>query len=152
MEVPSGVLEGTPDFCPLCDRVVIVRPAFVPAKDVPCPHCGELLWFVRKTIDDVVILTFLPGLMTGSESMERAAEVIAAVGDFPRVVLNLSHLPFIASMFLGMLVVLHKRMASAQRTLKVCGIQPEPAVVFKLTKLDAVFAICDNERQALESF
>ncbi len=152
MEVPFGVLEDTPDFCPLCDHVVIIRPVSMPAKDAPCPHCGELLWFVRKTIDDVVILSFLPGLMAGSESLERTSEVLAAVGDFPRVVLDLSHLPFIASMFLGMLVVLQKRMASAKRTLKICGIQPEPAVVFKLTKLDGVFAIYDGQRRALESF
>ena len=151
MELPPGVLESTPDHCPLCDRVVIVGPASIPAKDAPCPHCGELLWFVRKTVGDAVILTFLPGLMTGSESLERADEVLAAVGDFPRVVLDLSHLPFIASMFLGMLVVLHKRMADARRTLVLCGIQPEPAVVFKLTKLDTVFAIHDNARRALES-
>jgi anti-sigma B factor antagonist len=152
MEVPSGSLAGDADFCPLCGQVVIVGPAAVPAKDAPCPHCGELLWFVRKTVGDAVILTFLPGLMTGSEALERTDEVLAAVGDFPRIVLNLSHLPFIASMFLGMLIVLHKRMAATQRSMVLCGIQPEPAVVFKLTKLDTVFVIHDNERRALESF
>ena len=152
MEIPSGTLAGNADFCPLCGQVVIVGPASVPAKDAPCPHCGELLWFVRKTAGDAVILTFLPGLMASSESLERADEVLTAVGDFPRVVLNLAHLPFIASMFLGMLIVVHKRMAAAQRSMVLCGIQAEPAVVFKLTKLDTVFAIHDNERRALESF
>ncbi len=151
MELPPGVLETTPDFCPLCDHVVTVGSPSVPAKDAPCPHCGELLWFVRKTVGEAVVLTFLPGLMAGSESLERSDEVLTAVGDYPRIVLDLSHLSFVASVFLGMLVVLHKRMTAAGRTLLLCGIQPEPAVVFKLTKLDTVFAIRDNVRRALES-
>lgn len=152
MEVPSSVLEHTPDSCPFCGHAVIVEPASIPAKDAPCPHCGELLWFVRKMPGDAVILTFLPGLMTGSESVERIDEVVSAIGDCPRVVLNLSHLHFVASMFLGMLVVLHKRVVSAKGTLKICGVQPEALTVFKLTKLDTVFAIYEDERSALRSF
>jgi anti-anti-sigma factor len=145
-------MENNPDFCPFCDGVVIADPASVPAKDAPCPHCGEVLWFVRKTVGDVVILTFLPGLMAGSESIERVDEVVSAIGDARRVVLNLSHLHFIASMFLGMLVVLHKRVASANGTLKLCGVQPDASVVFKITKFDTIFAIYDSERPAVESF
>ena len=145
-------MENNPEFCPFCGTVVIVGPASIPARDAPCPKCGHLLWFVRKSVNNVAILTFLPGLMAGSESIERVGEVISAIGDAPRVVLNLSHLSFIASMFLGMLVILHKRVVSANGVLKICGVQPEAAVVFKVTKLDTVFAIYADEQSALETF
>jgi anti-anti-sigma factor len=152
MEVPSSVLEHTPYSCPYCGYAVIVEPASVAAKDAPCRHCGKVLWFVRKMLGDGVVLTFLPGLMTGSESKERIDEVVSAISNCPRVVLNLSHLHFVASMFLTMLVVLHKKVASAKGTLKICGVQPDPSAVFKHTKLDAVFTIYEDERSALESF
>jgi len=152
MDTSSRKLADTPDFCPLCGTVVIIAPATDPAKDAPCPHCGELLWFVRKRLGDVVILTFLPGLMAGSESIDLVDEVVSAIGDTTRVVLNLSHLRFISSLFLGMLVVVHKRLASANGTLKICGVQPEASVVFKITKLDMIFDMYPNEQSALEAF
>jgi anti-anti-sigma factor len=144
-------METNPDVCPLCGKRLFIVPAAL-TGDVPCRQCGRVLWFVRKTVDDAVILTFLPGLMVGSESLERINDVSMAIGDSPRVVLNLSYLHFVASMFLGMLMVLHKRAISAKGTLKICGVQPEAMTVFKLTKLDSVLAIYQDERSALESF
>ena len=144
-------MENNPDFCPFCDSVVNADPASVPAKDALCPHCRELLWFVRKTVGDVVILTFLPGSMAESESIERVGEVVSAIGDACRVVVNLSHLRFITSMFLGMLVVLHKKVASVDGILKLCGVQPDVLEVFKVIKLDTIFSIYDSERPAVES-
>jgi anti-sigma B factor antagonist len=152
MGVSSRNLENTPEFCPLCGGVVIVRPASVPAKDAPCPHCGELLWFVRKTVGDAVVLTFLPGLMSGSDSIELVDEVVSAIGGASRVVLDLSHLRFISSMFLGMVVVLHKRIVSAQGAMRICGVQREASVVFRITKLDTVFDIHPDVPVALDSF
>ena len=142
---------NTPSCCPACGNEVSVRPSSA-ARDVPCPHCGHLLWFVRKSVDGVVVLTFLPELVVGSESIGRADEVVSAFDGSSRVVLNLAHLHFISSMFLGMLVVLHKRAVSAKTELKLCGIQPEAAVVFKITRLDKVFDICEDEGSALASF
>ena len=152
MDTSLRDLADTPDFCPLCGTVVIVAPASDPPKDAPCPHCGELLWFVRKRLGDVVMLTFLPGLMAGSESVELVDEVVSAIAGSSRVVLNLSHLRFISSMFLSMLVVIHKRLASTQAALKICGVQSEASVVFKITKLDTIFAMYPDEQSALEAF
>jgi anti-sigma B factor antagonist len=140
------------NVCPLCNGVVVVEPGSMLGEDAPCPHCGGLLWFLRKQVGDVVVLTFLPGLITGSESVHRVDEVVSAIGDARRVVLNLSHLRFVASLFLGMLVVLHKRMASSNKELRICGVQPNAAVVFGVTKLDTVFSIHEDEMTAQEGF
>ena len=110
------------------------------------------MWFVRRSVDGVVVLTFLPGLVTGSEGLQRIDEVVSAFGGSSRVVVNLSRLRFVSSMFLGMLVVLHKRVVLVKGELKICGIQPEASVVFKITRLDKVFDIRDDEQSALASF
>jgi anti-anti-sigma factor len=140
----------TPYCCPACGGEVVVGPSSR-AGDAPCPHCGHLLWFVRKSAGAAAVLTFLPGLMAGSESVTRINEVLAACGDFSRVVLDLSPLRFLSSMFLAMLVVLHKRVVSAGGTLRICGVQPDAAKVFKITKLDTIFDLCPDEQTALQS-
>ena len=38
---------------------------------MPCEHCGQLLWFVRKPLGEVVILTFFPGLAIALDSIAR---------------------------------------------------------------------------------
>jgi len=123
-----------------------------PAGDAPCPGCGNLLWFLRKPVGEAVVLTFLPGLMVGSEALQRINEVTAAAGDLSRVVLDFRCLRFITSLFLGMLVTLHRRAVVAGGTLKLCGLRPEIREVFQATKLDAVFAIYDDQQSALASF
>jgi anti-anti-sigma factor len=151
MDVSSRILRITPDHCPFCGNVVIVGPASHPARDAPCPHCGKLLWFVRKTVGDVVILTFLPGLMSGGESVLRVDEVSLALGDSTRIVLNLAQLPFISSVFLGMLVALRKRVLAANGVLRLCGLQRQTMAAFTITKLDTLFDLFIDEKGALEN-
>lgn len=148
------MMDSTPEFnvalnhCPACRRELPLKP---PADlgDEPCPHCGQLLWFVRKTAGSAVVLTLLPGLISGSEALQRANEIMAAAGNAPRLVLNLGHLRLISSMFLGMLIVIYRRMLRAERTLKLCGLRGDNLEPFRITKLDWLFDICENEEQAL---
>lgn len=140
-------MENIPDCCPACGKEVTTE-----SKEAPCPYCDRPLWFLRRTMGDVVILTFLPGPITGSEGFDRFREVLAAFSNASRVVLNLAHLPFIGSVFLGMLVTLRKRLMTANGELKICGVQPLTSAVFKVTKLDTLFDICVDERSALEGF
>ena len=72
--------------------------------------------------------------------------VTSAAGDLSRVVVNLSHLLVIPSVFLGMLVELHHRVGKAGGKLKLCGLCPNVLPTFKVTHLDRVFDICDDER------
>ena len=122
------------------------------AGDSPCPHCRRLLWFLRKCRNGVVVLTFLPGLMSGSEAMGRVHQVQEAVANSSRLVLNLSRMRLVSSMFLGMLVVLYRTMVAVERDGKLCGLHPDTLDVFRTTKLDRVFDICGDEQTALNSF
>jgi anti-anti-sigma factor len=139
------------NYCPVCTQALQLD-ADDPPGDVPCPHCGHLLWFVGKPVGDVVVLTFLPGLMSGSESAGRLEEVLAAVGDSNRLVVNLAHLRFVSSLFLGMLVSLHRRLQDGQGGLKICGLTDGAADVLRTTRMDSFLSIFPDERSALDAF
>jgi anti-anti-sigma regulatory factor len=121
-------------------------------EDAPCPNCGRLLWFVRKPHDEVAILVFLPGLISGSESLPRVDEVVEAIAGASRVAADLSRLRVITSMFLGMLVSLQRKVVAAQGKLKLFGVSPGQRPVFSSTKLDTVLDIHADEQSALASF
>jgi acyl carrier protein len=46
----SRTPEGTPNYCPICKQAVQIEPS-MPFGDVPCPHCGCLLWFIAADSD-----------------------------------------------------------------------------------------------------
>ena len=137
----------TLDHCPACRELPVESPAVL--GDMPCPHCGQFLWFVRKKTGSAVVLTFLPGLISGSDPVLRVDEITAAAGETPRLVLNLGHLRLISSMFLAMLIVVYRRTLTAERTLKLCGLEDVNLDVFRVTKLDWLFDICVDEKQAV---
>ncbi len=140
--------NGTRSHCPACLRELPVE-SLASLGDGPCPHCGQLLWFVRKTAGSAVVLTLLPGLISGSDAVLRVDEIMSAAGVAPRLVLNLSQLRLVSSMFLAMLIVVYRRMLAGERTLKLCGLRDDNLEVFRITKLDWLFDICVDENQAL---
>ena len=119
---------------------------------MPCKQCGQLLWFLRRPLGEVVILTFFPGPIVTLDSIARVKLVTAAAGDLSRVVVNLSHLLFIPTVFLGMLVALHRRVGEAGGKLRLCGLNPKVLATFKITNLDRVFDIHANEQSRLGEF
>jgi anti-anti-sigma factor len=151
MDTVSEIADEASDRCPVCGREVPPE-RLNWAGDAPCPHCGNPLWFVQGSRSGIVTLTFLPGLMAGSEAMERVQQVQEAVASSSRLVLNLSRMHFVSSMFLGMLVVIHRRMLAVGGTLKLCGLHPDTADTFRFSKLNRVFDIYEDEQMALNSF
>jgi anti-anti-sigma factor len=137
--------------CPVCSREVSIGGLDSPG-DLPCSGCGRLLWFVRKRVDGVAVLTFLPGLLSGSESEGRLEEVVSATDGLSRVVLNLSHLRFVSSLFLGMMAGLHRRLAVAGGSLKVCGLNERSCEAFRTTGMDRLIDLCDDEPTAIARF
>ena len=140
-----------PGLCPACGKPFVPDPES-PDEEGLCPHCRHPVWFVCKPSDKAVVLTFLTGLVSGSESLGRLDEVTSAVGSSSRIVVDLSRMRFISSMFLGMLVALHRRVVAAQGAMRLCGLRSGEREVFKATRLDTVFDIREDEPSALASF
>src|SRR3989339_413519 len=136
MDAPSTSFQAVLNCCPGCGSQVGIGPS-APLGDFPCPQCGRLLWFLQRLEGEVVVFTFLPRSAVDRGTVEQVDDVVSAVGDVHRVVVNLSHLRLVSAFFLGMLVRLHLRMETAHVALKVCGLSRESAEVFKVTKLDS---------------
>lgn len=143
--------EKLPSSCPTCEGIVDL-PQTGPSEGFVCPTCRQHVWFLKKLVGEVVVLTFLSGTARNEESLRRLDEIRAAAGAAKGLILELSRLRFVSSLFLGMLVVLHRRMGAAHGSLKLCGLQRETRDVLRVTKLDRVFAIYDDETSALASF
>ncbi len=139
-----------PNQCPACGKEVILGTGEI-VGETPCLSCGRWLWFVRRTVGDVALLTFLPGLIVGSESAGRVDEVLAAVGDCSGLILDVSRLRLTSSVFLGMLVALHRTWQPLHGRLKVCGLGRNSREAFKATHLEVLFDIYEDEQAALAS-
>jgi anti-anti-sigma factor len=121
-------------------------------SDVPCRGCGRIVWFARKSAGDVVVLTFLPGLMLGAENGDRLNEVVAALEGSRAAVCNLTHLRLVTSTFLGMLAALQDRVRQAGGAIKLCGVSPDAYKSFQVARLNEVLEIHDTEQAAIDSF
>jgi anti-anti-sigma regulatory factor len=102
-------------------------------------------------VGDVIVVTFLPGLTYRFESYQQVSDVVAAVGRPRRLLLNLSHLRLVPSVFLSMLVELQRRMA-LNPSVEIFGVEPESLRAFTATRLDELFRIYDDEQSAFNSF
>jgi anti-anti-sigma factor len=151
MDDPASTPERAVNRCPACGKSITAEP-LASAGDAPCPHCNHLLWFVRRSQDGVVVLTFLPGLMLASESRERIDDVSDAMQGSSQIILDLSQLQILSSIFLGLLVALHRRVEAAEGKLKICGLQPDVREVFKMTKLEELLDIREDEQDARAGF
>jgi anti-anti-sigma factor len=140
--------QPAPHRCPACGGPVLITPV-ERVGDSPCPHCRCLLWFVTQSVDGVVVLTFLPGLIAGSESIGRLDEVLSAAGSPPRVVINVAELRVISSVFLATLVRLHQRIAAAHGIMKVCGLNEIGLQTIRTSKLDTILHIASSQQEAL---
>ncbi len=67
------------------------------------------------------------------------------------VVLDFSNVEFMSSAMIGKLVLLNKKCGAANKPLRFCSINDNLMEVFKLTNLDKVFQIDDDEATALSN-
>ncbi len=69
--------------------------------------------------------------------------------DGKKLVLNFSNVEFLSSAALGKLITLDKKVKGASGQLRLTNIRPEIYEVFKITRLDKLFKIDDEESEAL---
>lgn len=69
-----------------------------------------------------------------------------------KLLLNFRNVEYMSSAVLGMLVTLNKNIQAAGGKLVLCNIDPQIREVFAITKLDKLFVIRDDEKDALQTF
>lgn len=106
-------------------------------------------------VNDVVILTFNDAKITDAQRIEMiGTELQAAVGKAieRKLLIDFRGVIFMSSAVITKLVVLHKNCKTKGIDLKFCSISPNVMEVFKITKLNKLFSIYDDERKAIDKF
>lgn len=103
----------------------------------------------RRNVDNALIVTPLDERLdarVATDFKEQMAELIAS--GHTKILLDLSRVEFIDSSGLGAIVSSLKRMGG-RGDLVVCGLQDTILTMFRLTRMDRVFQIFDDEQQAV---
>ena len=74
---------------------------------------------------------------------------VAARPDCRKLVLNFADVEFLSSAMFGKVLGLKKRMAAKDGCLRLCEINPNVRLMFKLTGLDRILDIRESEAEAL---
>ena len=69
-----------------------------------------------------------------------------------KIVLNLSHIEFLFSESVGLLVGLEKRVKHSECELRLCNLRPNVRETLEITQLQELFEIYDDEPSALLGF
>lgn len=85
-----------------------------------------------------------------SEIGKNLCDLVARV-PVPKIVLDFRNVTNMSSSALGMLITLHKRVREANGQLRLCNIQPTIEEVFKITRLNEIFQIHRNQKDAVDS-
>ena len=111
--------------------------------------------FLQRNVGDVAIISFTDDRILDPGAIERlGASLRAHVDSDPRdkFVLDFSAVGYMSSAMLGMLINLQKKVAAKGGTIKLAAIKDSILEVFRITKLDAVFAIYRSEDAAVFAF
>jgi anti-sigma B factor antagonist len=109
-----------------------------------------------KIIDGVAVVDFIEsGLMFETaliQDIGQELQSLVADHGYTRILLDFTHVQYISSAMLGQLVKLAKEVQSAKGQLKLTGLGPILLDTFRISHFDALFAIYDDEAQALKAF
>jgi len=103
----------------------------------------------------ITIVTFTGRELVDEEVIEFIGrELIRLVDDlgYRQLLLNFGAVVRMATHMLGELIVLHKKIKTADGQLALCKLHPHLREVFEVTRLNLIFPIYDDEPQALQSF
>ncbi|MBI1336634.1 MAG: STAS domain-containing protein [Phycisphaera sp.] len=109
---------------------------------------------VRKT-NDVHVVEFVDSAMLEQAQIERVHQELKQLIDnagHPRFIISFDGLNFVSSAMIGVVISLHKQIASHKGELRLTNIPPKVMEVFKITRIDKLVKIYPNTDKALHKF
>ncbi len=106
-------------------------------------------------VGDVTVVKFIDRRILDAANIEEwGAELFGLVEeeDQKKLLLNFSHVEFLSSAALNKLILLEKKAKAAGGKLILCSLRPEITEIFSITRLDRLFDIKEEERDALDEF
>jgi len=105
--------------------------------------------------NDVTIVKFTDRRILDEQNIQAIGEqLFSLVEDVGRhkLLLNFGNVEYLSSAALGKLITLNKKIQNVGGRLVLCHIDPAIYEVFKITNLNQLFKIYDEEQEALQSF
>lgn len=109
---------------------------------------------VKYTMDAVVATIKCERILDESDikSLDDSIMPLVEERDSIKLVLDFNSVQFLSSAMLGLLIRINKFVAEKNGQLKLCCINDKIMGIFKITRLDKVFHICDDVENAIGSF
>ena len=85
------------------------------------------------------------------DALEASFMPLLEQGEGMNLVISFSEVKFLTSTVLGLLIRISKKIYESEGQLKLCCIEPKILDIFRITRLDKVFDIYQDRRQALEA-
>jgi anti-sigma B factor antagonist len=108
-----------------------------------------------ESIDGVTVVSFVDSKIVDDTAIQEVGDQLYALVEqdgFKKLLLNFGNVQYLSSAALGKLINMKKKVGAVSGKMKLCCIHPELKTVFKITRLDQVFEIFDEEQPALDSF
>ncbi len=108
-----------------------------------------------ETIDGVTVVSFVDSKIVTDENIQEVGDQLYSLVEqegHRQLLLNFGNVQYLSSAALGKLINLKKKVGTVKGKLKLCCIHPDLLEVFKITRLDQVFEIYDEEQAALDKY
>lgn len=110
---------------------------------------------IISEIRGVTVVNFRDVSILDGVAIEQISDQLYALVDEKarrKLVLDFSHVKFLCSTMLGVLVSLEKKSQAIGGKTVICGLRPELYKVFKIMNLHKVLEFAESEEKALNSF
>jgi anti-sigma B factor antagonist len=104
--------------------------------------------------ENAAIITFTDEKILEEKDIQTLGESIVSVveqGERINLILDFCNVRFLSSAVLGLLIRVSKKVYERDGQLKLCNIDPKIHEIFKITRLNKIFDICQDIEDASES-
>ena len=108
---------------------------------------------MTSQIGDVGVVNFLTSQVLDELNVQQLGQELNDLVDkdyMVKMVINFSKIKFLSSAVLGKLISLNKKVAAQKGRLAFCNINPDIMQVFKITRLDKLIPVYEDEDEAVK--
>jgi len=105
-------------------------------------------------VGDVTVVNFLTSQVLDELNVQQLGQELNDLVEkqyVTKLVINFSKIRFLSSAVLGKMISLNKKVAAQKGHMAFCHINPDIMEVFKITRLDKLISIFDDEDEAVKS-
>ena len=108
-----------------------------------------------EDVGDIAVVNFVDKKILDEQNIQMIGDDLFRLVDElgrRKILLNFQNVEFMSSAALGKLITLHRKLQAVQGKLVLCKIVKDILDVFKITKLDRILTIKNDEQEAIQSF